>query len=196
MTNTSDEESMRLFVAHNASEVVRSNIAEFTQELQDQLGGVKWTDPEKFHVTLKFLGDVPRSKLPEVKEILRNEVSEVDGATVQVQGLGSFPERGTPRVFWVGFRSGEVYRDLHQLLDPAYAQLGIDREEREFHPHITLGRVKDSQKLRRGDWKTILERESSRIFGEQDVHRVTLIESTLTSEGPEYTHLEEVPLKR
>ena len=108
---------------------------------------MRWVEPDKYHVTFRFLGDFEAEKLPDL-------FRSVERATlgpppvVTVSGIGAFRKRGVPRVWWVG-ASGERFSAIKSMLDEALRALcGVDPESRPFRSHVTIGRVKRRERAR------------------------------------------------
>ncbi len=142
------------------------------RELQEKLGcRAKLVEPENFHITLKFLGEISSTAAAEA-EMDRFEGS--GGFSVELRGLGAFPRPERPRVLWVGVSSGRL-EELGRAFDG------------RFTPHATIARIKGPCDLR-----PLLAREWR--FGSQPVSTIKLKESILTPRGPIYKDLYEVKL--
>ncbi len=186
-------DELRLFTAVDVPDSVRENAVQLQERLKTDLDGVKWTRPEKMHITLKFLGDMEEQKLPSVKEILRQCAGEQTPFDLRVSGPGTFPRSGRPRVLWVGVHEEEtsVLEDCHDYLDERYADLGVDRESRDFHPHLTLGRVRNGAP---DNVREVLNEEQGTVLGRFTVTSLTLYRSELHPDGSRYTALIEPEL--
>lgn len=154
--------------------------------------GIKGVEDENIHMTLRFIGEVPESVLPQVSECVR-WAEEYVKFQVRIEGVGAFPSASRPRVLWVGVTEGferlrAVREGLEGCLRP-YAQ--PDREE--FVPHITVGRVKGSFDLQ--CLKRVLEAYEKTVFGTSQVTQVKLKKSVLRPEGPVYTDVVVAGLK-
>src|ERR1035441_3521640 len=104
MPNESSDERLRLFVAIAIPEQVRNEIIAVQKELKTlALGDVRWTNEEQFHLTLKFLGNVPASSVEAVKESLAQACAVTAPFHLRAEGIGFFPNEWQPRVVWVGF---------------------------------------------------------------------------------------------
>lgn len=127
--------SQRLFIALTLPEPVREVIAELPRNLH----GLSWTRPEQWHLTLRFLGDVPESQIEPLRDRLRPV--RVEPFILPIEGVGSFPPNRPPRVVWVGTGTGHPRLfQLRQKIDDAVLGVGIDLDVRSFHPHVTLAR--------------------------------------------------------
>jgi 2'-5' RNA ligase len=133
--STDPNAAQRLFIALSPPEPVRVAVA----ALGTPLRGVRWTPVEQLHVTLRFLGDIA----PQVRDSLKERLAtiRVEPFILPVEGIGAFPQKGPPRVLWVGVGSGHPrLHQLRQRIDDTLLALGLDVELRAFHPHVTLGR--------------------------------------------------------
>ena len=184
-------DQIRSFVSIEIDDThVLSELASVLSSLQNIGGDLRAVERENIHVTLKFLGNVDPSKLAQVKATL----SEVKFApfSLQVRGAGAFPNLSRMNVVWVGLGDGwshveEIYAQTEKLLSTA----GFSRETRAFSPHVTVARVKSSRK--RDEIASFLHGITERTFGTLQVDKVRLKQSVLSSSGPKYSTLFEVP---
>jgi 2'-5' RNA ligase len=142
-------------------------------------------------VTLKFLGDIARNQVEPILAALRSALREHPPLHVSAQGLGAFPNLRRPRVVWAGL-AGEGFKELSETVETALMPLDFPPEEREFAPHLTLGRVRSLR-----GWERVLavvkEHEQTN-FGESRVEQVTLYQSELRPDGAVYSPLGSIPL--
>ena len=128
----------RLFIAIPLPASVREQLV----ALYEPMRRIAWTRPEQLHLTLRFLGDVEAEWGEKLESALGQ--AQVEPFLLPVAGMGAFPPGGTARVLWVGV--GHGHPRLHQLrqqIDDALLATGFPLDVRIFHPHVTLGRVKD-----------------------------------------------------
>jgi len=174
---------VRLFVAINPPEAVREQIGVGTAELR-RLGGVRWVDPGALHITMKFIGALAEGRADEVAVSLRCVVAGHVPFDVGLSGVGAFPSLRRPRVVWVGVGPSPALARLQGEIEAALEDLGIEREERGFSAHITLGRA------RRGSAVDARRLESlacaATIGGSWRVESVELMESRLRPTGAVY----------
>ncbi len=182
---------IRAFIAVNLAAPVIEEIAKVQAALQKAQGDIRWTRGEGLHLTLKFLGDITRNQVEPILAALREALREQSALHVLAQGLGAFPNLRRPRVLWAGL-SGERLPELSRAIETALMPLDFPPEEREFTPHLTLGRVRSLR-----GWERVLalvkEYEHAR-FGESTVDQVTLYQSELRPNGAVYSPLGSVPL--
>ena len=129
---------MRVFVAIDIDESVRTRIATFIQGVAGFAPDARWVRPESLHVTLKFIGEKSESEV----EAIKKSLAEVKGESMDIlfRGHGFFPTQRSPRVFWIGVEAGPRLEALAAAVDDATASLGLPREGRPFGPHLTLAR--------------------------------------------------------
>lgn len=176
---------MRLFLAVKIPDEIKGSIAHFLEPFLGIRAKVKWVEPQNLHLTLKFLGETPESRLPDLKEAAR--MVAIDPFELTLSGSGAFPNLKAPRVFWIGVKEPEKrLTQLAEQIDYNLSQFGWEREKRRFSPHLTLGRVKDRSGLA----------EVCRAFEQAQFEAATyrvdsfhLVESQLQRSGPIYTDL-------
>jgi 2'-5' RNA ligase len=179
---------MRLFIALNLPKKDRERIYRAAKVLREGEMPIRWIDPEHYHVTLKFLGDVHRERLSEVEEAMGKIAAATKGFSTEFGGFGAFPTVRRPRVVWLGVGASPELRCLKQDLEWALGDVGFDAETRAFHPHVTLGRADDrgGAGAFRGLDGLIGE---MRFKGEVRVHTLDLMRSQLSKGVPRYSVL-------
>ncbi|MGH9749049.1 MAG: RNA 2',3'-cyclic phosphodiesterase [Candidatus Polarisedimenticolia bacterium] len=180
---------MRLFVAADLDAALRRRLGGIQQALRDIPLPVRWVRPEGIHVTFKFLGEAGAGGRPAIEAALERAAARAAPFRLHTGGLGSFPDRGQPRVLWIGL-GGDLAAaaKLHAALESEFAPLGFPIEERTFRPHLTLGRVKGAP---HGDWRPALSACPADGLGEIAVGECVLFESRHDRDGATY-----VPLRR
>ena len=149
---------------------------------------MKWVDSKNLHLTVKFIGDLPEEKLPAAQSLIQDVLKGISPFTISVEGLGIFPNPDRPRVIWLGIQGGEPLVTIHKSLDQTLTDIGVKPDKRDFHPHLTLGRVR--RNVPRDEIKAIGETLSQfRVdsLGSAIIDQITLYESELTRQGPIYT---------
>lgn len=137
---------VRAFVAVEAPSSVCFRVKELVSKLKKADANVRWEAPENMHVTLKFLGEIELPEAPKICAVVNQVAQQFDSFDVAFSHFGAFPNIESPDVLWVGMKEGaEILRELHKRLDDAlYDDLGFSRERRRFSPHLTIGRVQQS----------------------------------------------------
>jgi len=140
---------MRTFVAIPIPEECRAILDRLQRDLRGFRSDVRWTAIPSIHLTLKFLGEVNPEILPEMAKSIESAVGSQHGFALRLHGLGCFPNQKNPRVIWCGIEGEtEQLSALHQSVETACASFGFAQENRPFHPHLTLGRVKGKRNLK------------------------------------------------
>lgn len=158
--------------------------------------GLRPVAPEGAHVTLKFLGNVARSRLCPLNEALTAAGGDVTPFSLELRGVGAFPNALAPRVLWVGLGGDtEALSGLARRVDAAYATLGFTPERRRFSPHLTIARIGDG--VAPGDRRRAAAALDA--VGLDDptpflVEAFHLIKSVLTPSGPIYETIHTVTL--
>jgi 2'-5' RNA ligase len=151
--------------------------------------GVRWTPAAHLHLTLKFLGEVAADRLPEVRAAVEAPLADHGPFTVELRGAGAFPSTQRPRVVWVGLGAGDAEaRALAGSLERSLATLGFAPEQREFSPHLTVGRVK-TPAPDRAALPRLIAAVRDRVWGEAVAREVHLMRSELYPAGPIYSIL-------
>jgi 2'-5' RNA ligase len=104
---------------------------------------LRWVAPYNLHVTTKFIGEWPETRLEELMAVLQ-KLGNRAPFEIGVSGIGWLPNPHAPRVLFVGIKAGNELADLARATDDETAALGIARENRAFKPHLTLARIKDT----------------------------------------------------
>lgn len=184
---------MRLFVNVDVPDAFAEEIAALQAAFADA-DGLRFTDPEGIHVTLKFLGGVDEDRLSELETAIGTAVEEsgVEPFEAEFGGLGVFPSMEYISVVWFGVREGhrEMTR-LHEAIKRRTVELGFESEDHEFTPHATLARM-DHAGGKELVQRVVRERDPT--VGRTTVEEVRLTESELGPDGPTYSTVERFPL--
>lgn len=179
---------MRAFVALELPKQLRDRLGEATRALSTGGAKVRWVHQDQMHLTLRFLGDIDEAQAERMKQAVRDAAAlQPEAIRLGVGGLGAFPNRRNPRVIWVGISENDALKRVQASLDRAAVEIGVAPEDREWTPHLTLGRVKFVER-RSPLLKRLKSVRVETFFYLTDT--ITLYESTLTPEGPVYRPLE------
>ena len=108
-----------------------------------------WSRESSIHLTLKFLGEVPAKTVPDFSAAISRAVAGLEPFSVLLEGKGVFPRRRDPRVLWIGITDPEgKLEDLHSRVEAESFASGFAKEEKRFHPHLTLARLRSQQNVR------------------------------------------------
>jgi len=177
---------MRLFVALDIPEDVRSSLAALVSKLRPSCRSARWVRIEGLHVTLKFIGETSPEKVEAIKLALAAVPRSVS-IPINFRGLGFFPNGRRPRVLWAGIEAGPDLAALAAAVETALDALGIAREERPFSPHLTLARFDTPRGL--DALHTAVEKAVRLEFGATTATEFHLYQSVLKPGGAEYTRL-------
>ena len=137
-------DTWRLFVAIELPRTLKREFIDLARSFRPrEHERVRWIGQEAMHLTLKFLGDTPTDRVPDIITSLERAASSTGKFSIKVGRTGCFPSFRDPRICWVGL-SGELRR-LEQLqgrVEGGLVALGFDREDRKFKPHVTVGRTR------------------------------------------------------
>ena len=177
----------RVFVAIELPAVVRRELIEHIDRLRNGVPDARasWSREENLHLTLKFLGDIPASNVERLSAAASIATSRVESLEIVVEGCGAFPHRGKPRVLWIGIEdpSGQLTK-LQRALEDECSKERFPREQRPFHPHLTIARVRtphNSHNLAAMHEEIGFEAESFRAS------ELAVIRSELRSQGSRHT---------
>ncbi len=183
---------MRTFIAVDLSPEIKGALAALIKDLRQTKAEVKWVNENSFHLTMKFLGEITEQELGQVVTNMEIVARQTRPFSLECRSTGYFPEKGTPRVLWAGVVLTEELKALQQKLELALEKIGFPKEERDFHPHLTLGRVKSHRNLDAAI--RILKKYEDKSFGQMEVKALTLFESILRPTGAEYRVIKEAKL--
>ena len=188
-------EKIRTFIAIKLSPKIISKISGAQEGLKRSGAWVKWVRPENIHLTLKFLGYIIPEELERVKIAARDTLKLFKPFEISVFGLGAFPKIEYPRLIWVGIDEGkEELKRMVSNLEKRLAIIGFTREKRPFSPHLTIGRVKSSK--RRERLIEAFTKFTAPNLGNMRATKISIVKSELTPQGPIYTTMDEIPLKK
>lgn len=139
---------MRLFIAALLPDEIRARMDEYIGALKSRCEGVKWEQRDKLHVTLKFLGSVGDSKVPDVSSIIDGLVRNYSPFETDITGFGVFPDMRFPRILYIGLSENPELSSLQGRIDEALEPLGFPRETRRFIPHVTIGRINNRLRIK------------------------------------------------
>ena len=136
------DEEVRAFIAVELPDEVRESIGRTTARLRDELPRARWVRPATLHLTVKFLGELPLSRLTALGDDAAACVSDRGIADVRLAGGGFFPNARRPRVAWIGGEAAAL-EPVADALQRVAARHGVERERRPWSPHLTVARLRD-----------------------------------------------------
>jgi 2'-5' RNA ligase len=171
---------------------VRENLMRVEEDLKQAHADIKLVERENLHFTVKFLGEIPESAVEEIDKRMRTLT--LQRMEVGVRGLGAFPDARRPRVVWAGVSPPDlasISSSGKQVID-ALEGIG-ESDERGFHPHITVARVRSPRNLEALAF--VIRERSAKEFGSSSITALKLKSSSLTPNGPTYRDIKEYNLQ-
>jgi 2'-5' RNA ligase len=175
---------MRLFVALPLADPARGEVVALLGRLRGSDWPVRWVGDEGLHLTIKFFGEVAADRLDVIAGAVQVAAAGTAPFPLKLGELGAFPHPRRARVIWVGLEAAPGLELLQDRVEREAEAIGFVPEGTAFRPHVSLGRVRERQRLpRRGlaDYAESYQRVS--CLGD----RLVLYESALTAAGPRYT---------
>jgi len=185
-------ETLRLFIAIDTSSELRRKLRDVQEELGMHDTGIRWVRPDCMHFTIVFLGDASSTQIPPLTNAMDMVSAEISPFSCNVTGLGTFGGLNSPRVIWAGIREAPALHAIHDSLCVELRKLDITIEDRDFMPHLTIGRVKDAR--RRPDLMRHIMTHEVTSFGPLRVDSLLLMKSELLPGGPQYSVLHRTAL--
>ena len=142
---------------------------------------VRWLAPATYHVTLKFLGATRPETVTAIDDALARACAGVEPFRFTTQRLGAFPSAQKASVVWAGVEDAGRLATLAARVEKEMVALGYVAEPRKFHPHVTIGRLREV-----ADVSAVILPLAEQVFSETRVHDLILYESTTKPDGSEY----------
>ncbi len=186
---------MRTFIAVEISEEIKEQIYSFITKTGKELENnkIKWVEKENLHITLKFLGEIKPDICMKVRQILSEIVKNFNKFYINLNSLGVFPQLSNARVIWIDIHEKEKLKEIYETIENKLKELKLPKENREFQPHLTIGRIKflqDKEKI-----NLFLTKYKNTNFDTTNIEHITFFESILKPQGPEYRVIEKFPLQ-
>jgi 2'-5' RNA ligase len=174
-----------------------SEVKELLKTIQTGLDrgfkGVSWVKPQSIHLTLKFLGEIDDAKVRDAASELQKAAQGIGPFTLELEGVGSFPNARNPRVLWAGIKENVELLKLQKNVDERLESIGFEADNRPFTPHLTLCRIKSAEDGRSlGKLLSETKPEAKTAF---TVTSFAFMKSVLKPSGAEHTPIQEFALK-
>lgn len=185
---------MRCFVAIELPANIREELADLQAQLRDLDRYVRWVRSDQIHLTLKFLGEVPDRQVPEVCAAVAKTAARLPAIPFEIRGAGCFPSHGPGRIVWAGVLGPpEELVACHAACEQVLADLGYPPEDRDFRPHLTIGRAREQRGSR--EIRNLLNGVGNFHCPPFIAKELTVFQSVLGREGPTYTVLSRAGLR-
>ena len=162
--------------------------------VKEELSGekIKWVTLDNLHLTIRFLGETALHEIENIKAEI-NKFSEFPVFSFKIGGTGFFAKKGSPSVLYLKITEQDQLSGLFSAINHSMHKLGFGMEQREFKPHLTLGRIININD-KSGFYKVVKKYE--RVFIQQEwISEIIFYESVLNSRGPKYYPIQKVKLK-
>ncbi len=182
----------RLFVAITLPDPIRTTLVDLQRELKPILpsSSTAWTRPENLHLTLRFLGNVASTRIPELSQRLGLALAGFGEFDVGCGRLGCFPDLRFPRVVWASVQDAEMRLiRLQRLVNETVVGFAQTPAEATFVGHITLAQLKPIKRPEAEHLAHFFERAATRHFGDWQVSSIALIRSQPSQAGAGYTEI-------
>ncbi len=187
-------ESIRCFVAVEMPESIQDLLTEIQEAFRPKIERASWTRPRNIHLTLKFLGEVENNSVNQIDVSLHRTAGQQKPFSIEIGGVGAFPNLVQPRVLWVGIKRGTIQLStLASTIDDELVKLGFPNENR-FHPHLTLARLKNQVNL--STYSKLFKKFETIEGALLTVDKITLVKSELRPSGAVYTPIQNYQLGR
>jgi RNA 2',3'-cyclic 3'-phosphodiesterase len=174
---------MRLFAALPVPDAAREEIERRIRGIKREPWPVRWVKSNGLHLTLKFFGEVEEDRLDAIAAALKTATAGVPALDLGFGEVSAFPEPRRARVIVLGLEGPAALELLANQVERECEPLGFEIEARPFRPHVTLGRVRQGERLRP---EAVDRLAGLEIRGGFLAPELVLYESRLGPEGPSY----------
>lgn len=183
----------RLFIALKIREL--KSLLDIYNEIRTDLKGekIKWVESGNLHLTFTFLGDTEENLISQLTGFMDETACDYNEFNMVLKSFGVFKNIKDPNVLWFGVEHNNMLSNIKKTLDIKLNNAGFPVENRDFKPHLTIGRPKyisDKAKLQK-----IIEKYDHKEISNQRVNEIILFESILTPNGPVYNLLHKSALR-
>lgn len=149
---------------------------------------ISWVNPENYHVTIRFLGEIIVSRTDVISASLEKHINNTQKMVINFNKPGSFGPLKKPRVIWVGFEQVSFFESLKLNVDMALESCGFPKTNQPFRAHLTLGRVRNKLRDRDGYYRAI-KSMAYRFRDQACMDKLVFYRSEAGPDGPVYTPL-------
>jgi len=130
---------MRIFIAIRLNNHIKSHLNGMAKQLSQHFSKARFTSPENYHITLKFIGEVDRTGFNKTVQAVKKAVREIDRFSISTREPGSF-KKGNKRIFYCSVENSTELRNLYESVCSQLEEAGVESNPGKFNPHITLAR--------------------------------------------------------
>lgn len=183
---------IRCFIAVDIPASIKKDISDLVDFLKKHDADIKWVSADNLHITLKFLGNTPEKLITGIRDKIYSVVKSYQPFYIKIKGTGVFPNNKYPRVCWIGIQYPDIFLKLQKDIDKSLKQLGFKEDDRDFKPHLTIGRIRSQKGI--SNIIKELDNNSLKDFGDVSVDSIKIMRSILKPGGSEYSCLYEIKL--
>ncbi len=186
-------ETLRIFICIPLPDEIIREVEQIQEKVRQKEDGIKWGHPKTMHLTLQFLGDVKEATVEEIGRMITPSIESTPAFSLSLEGVGAFPNVRRPKVLWIGIqdKSGHLVK-LQEQIAAQLLKMGF-AEDKKYHPHLTLGRVKNP-------W--LAKKVVDQLLGQKwelgsfSANRVSVMKSELSPQGAHHTPLINIELRK
>lgn len=184
--------TVRCFAALPIPGGVRESLERVLGPVRDLGWPVRWVRPEGVHITLKFFGEVARERVETIAESLDFAAQGIGPLAITLAGFGAFPAEDRARVLWAGVEAPAGLELLQDRVESRAEALGFSAEGAVYRPHVTIGRVREGERIARSEGTKLFGAAFSHAFTAEEV---VLFQSVPGHGGAVYTPLHQAALR-
>ena len=174
---------VRAFVALQLCEELRAAVERVQDAVRRNIpGGMRWVQPDNFHLTIRFLGDLDEAEVAKAAQVVRD--TRFSAMTLRLGDVSAFPSISRPRVLWVGLESeGDRLQRFADEFERRLGEAAFPPADKPWKSHLTLGRVSGTDVPRGWNRGISPARETYRV------DTLSLMQSDLSPSGARHTPL-------
>lgn len=187
-------DTKRLFIAIEIPKKIENTLEALESALKESHCDARWVKPANIHITLKFLGGVDMRNINPLIKTLDTGFPSIKKFSVSLDKLDGFASLNSLRILWAGINDQDKkIEKIASELEDALPGFSLKKEEEKFQAHLTLARIR-SGKNKIGLIEKIKEINQAFKPIPFAINNITLFESRLTSQGPNYSRIHQVKL--
>ena len=183
---------MRIFIGIKLDDRVHEEIESFLKPFKKNSSPLRWVKPANVHLTLKFIGEVSDHQYAQIEQRLSDTEFNTGPLELSLSGCGKFGKDDSLKIFWIGIAANTSLTEIYNRIETSLAKAGIEKENRPFKPHLTVGRNKKNFNFK--SFLQLMEENSRRLVSQFTATHFQVFKSQLRPEGPIYSVLKEIPL--
>jgi 2'-5' RNA ligase len=172
------------------AEDLRNAVSDLKKNFKNE--NIRWADFNNLHVTLAFIGNTETELVKNIIIMLKERFAGTGTLGFTITGLGIFKNIKDPKVIYSGIENCEKLIQAHESVKTGLEALGIRLEDRQFNPHLTIGRIKSLEN--RKTLQDLIIKYSGKELQSVTINEIIFYESVLLPTGPIYKPILKVML--